>query len=60
MPPRTHPADPQTAPALSVESQLACGVCGHHSLIEAAVVQGSADDPRDRLICQICGAHRLV
>ncbi|MBK0866871.1 MAG: hypothetical protein IJH84_10515 [Saccharopolyspora sp.] len=56
---RTHPADPQLAPTLSLESQLACGVCGHHALTESAD-HDRADDPRDRLICQICGAHRLV
>lgn len=56
---RTHPADPQMTATLSVESQLACGVCGHHALTESPDHDPS-DDPRDRLICQICGAHRLV
>lgn len=44
------------APANS--SELACEVCGRHTL-EEATPHEYATGLSDRLICGVCGAHRI-
>ena len=43
----------------AISSELACGVCGHHALDEDSPHE-FAQNLTDRLICQVCGAHRLL
>lgn len=40
-------------------SALPCEVCGWHALHEAAAMAPASTSSGDRLICTVCGAHRV-
>lgn len=54
-----HPDTVESASTMSTPSQLICRVCGHYALL-GNTVHEVADGLGERLVCQICGAHRVV
>lgn len=58
-----YPAATELAETLpspeSTATETACGVCGNHALAEGTVHE-FAGNLGTRLICQVCGAHRVT
>lgn len=55
---RMHPAAAESDSSMN-PSNTNCGVCGQYALTEDSIHE-FAGGLSDRLVCQACGAHRVM